>query len=1207
VAESNKKISKNLKIDSNESKNTNVFSHFESNSAAVFVLDKSFKIKYCNHSSSQSLGIQTSDLTDSDFVKLLIKAQSQKIANSKLLELLESSKVSSFQLNLKTATGDFKTYNFQPIVKHGKKPEITLIGEDVSSLKKRRDNIQLTTNRYKDLFEKAQNLIIILSPGGKIKYVNTIWNESMGFSVDEIKHLNLRDIIYSSYKAKTQKDIKTIIENGDSGNVETIFVNSKNERVFLSGSIHPKFRGNKLLELRCIFHDVTEKIRAEKAKDLYYSIANHTIQSPNLSKLYRNIHEELKKVIDVENFYVALYDRERDKNLLKFPYFIDQNNKDESIHKERNLSNGLTEYAIFKNKPLFLYEGDIVDLALNEKITIQGTIPLIWLGVPLRVDNNIIGIISVQSYTSRSKYSQKDLELLDFISGQIALAIDIKETEQKLNSQTARLNAIFESSSHLIWSVNRKHELTSFNQNYFDAVFKQFESKPIITSIRNGNLVHDEYERFWDSKYKDAFKGKRLHFEIRLKDDKGKQVWKDIFLNPIYLENNKIEEVSGIATDITEKKSSEIALLDSEEKFRTIFESFQDLYFRCDFDGTITMISPSVSEILGYPPKEVSGTKIAGYHLFNTRNKKIVFRIIRHKQLKNLEVSLIHKNGKILQCICNVRLIYDSSGRPSQIEGIARDITQIKLANLELIKAKDLAEKSLKVKELFLANMSHEIRTPMNGIIGMIDLLSDTTLDREQGKYVKAIKKSSESLLFILNDILDLSKIEAGKMELKLAPKDIQEVLEKLKALFAQQAISKDISLHFHIGKNIPKVLMLDETRLLQVLSNLTSNALKFTSSGGSVDIGVKLESSRGRTASIKVEVNDSGIGISKEDLEILFTSFNQVDNSFSKSYGGTGLGLAISKELCNLMNGDIGVHSNPGLGSTFWFTFEAKIPTARDNKRVETVKNKRKKSSNVLVGMRPKVLIVDDNTVNRQVAAQILKKVGCEVRTAVGGLESIEIVRKHNFDIVFMDIQMPGMDGIKATKEIRQLGLKWVPPIIAMTAYSMEEDRDKFIKKGLDDYISKPLRPDQLIHTIRLWLLKSKDNKPKFIRKRVKIGNVETTDLRIINPEVIQKLKKYGDDALVESVLKDFQNETRIQLKECTVSAKNNDYKEILDKLHTIKGNAGTLGIEKMAFQAKSIESNLHKNYYITLDEDLDRLSLTFTEFEKEMTSIIH
>jgi CheY-like chemotaxis protein len=200
----------------------------------------------------------------------------------------------------------------------------------------------------------------------------------------------------------------------------------------------------------------------------------------------------------------------------------------------------------------------------------------------------------------------------------------------------------------------------------------------------------------------------------------------------------------------------------------------------------------------------------------------------------------------------------------------------------------------------------------------------------------------------------------------------------------------------------------------------------------------------------------------------------------------------------------------------------------------------------------------------------------------------------------------MPGMDGVKATKEIRQLGLKWVPPIIAMTAFSMEEDRDKFIKKGLDDYIAKPLRPDQLIHIIRLWLLKSKDNKPKFIRKRISIGNIETTDLKIINPEVIEQLKKYGDDTLVKSVLKDFQKETKIQLKECTVSAKNNDYKEILDKLHTIKGNAGTLGIEKIAFQAKSIESNLRKNYYITLDEDLDRLSLTFSEFENKMTSII-
>jgi hypothetical protein len=252
------------------------------------------------------------------------------------------------------------------------------------------------------------------------------------------------------------------------------------------------------------------------------------------------------------------------------------------------------------------------------------------------------------------------------------------------------------------------------------------------------------------------------------------------------------------------------------------------------------------------------------------------------------------------------------------------------------------------------------------------------------------------------------------------------------------------------------------------------------------------------------------------------------------------------------------------------------------------------------------KVLIVDDNEVNRQVASNILKKVGCKVTTVDNARDAISEVQKNAYDVVFMDIQMPGMDGVEATQKIKALPLKWVPPVVAMTAYSMEDDREKFLKKGLDDYISKPLRPDQLIHIIRLWLLKSKNKRPVLFKKRVENNHYDSSKLKVINLEVIEKLKKYGDDKLIQSVFQDFQKETKLQLEECTLSVKNNDYKDILDKLHIIKGNAGTLGVEKIAFQAKSIESKLRKNFYNSLEEDLDHLALSFLEFENTMVSII-
>jgi PAS domain S-box-containing protein len=305
-----------------------------------------------------------------------------------------------------------------------------------------------------------------------------------------------------------------------------------------------------------------------------------------------------------------------------------------------------------------------------------------------------------------------------------------------------------------------------------------------------------------------------------------------VYLNPILSKDGSIEEVSAIAHDITEKKQSEIALIESERKFRDIFESFQDIYYRSDLKGHIIMISPSAYEMSGYQPSEIIGRRITEFYPMREKSQKVFRELLRNGMVKNFEVPFRTKEGAELQFILNIRIIYGDGGQPVAIEGVARDITELKKSAEELLKAKEVAEKSLKVKERFLANMSHEIRTPMNGIIGMIDLISDTPLLPKQKEYVNTIKKSSETLLHILNDILDLSKIEAGKMELHKAPMSLEVAIEKLYALFSQQAGAKRNQLLYHIEPEVPEFIIADETRLLQILSNLTANAIKFTENG---------------------------------------------------------------------------------------------------------------------------------------------------------------------------------------------------------------------------------------------------------------------------------------------------------------------------------------------------------------------------------------
>ena len=287
----------------------------------------------------------------------------------------------------------------------------------------------------------------------------------------------------------------------------------------------------------------------------------------------------------------------------------------------------------------------------------------------------------------------------------------------------------------------------------------------------------------------------------------------------------------------------------------------------------------------------------------------------------------------------------------------------------------------------------------MNGVIGMIDLLGSTELDEEQSEYIRTIKKSSDSLLHILNDILDLSKIEAGKMKLRQEPVKIIDTFEKVYELYSQQAHISKNSLYYHLDDKLPDYILGDETRLMQVLSNLTSNAIKFSPQKGTINLSIRVMEQKGKRYKFKVSIKDSGIGISKKDIDKLFQNFSQIDSSSSKNFSGTGLGLAISKELVKSMDGDIGVASTPGFGSTFWFTFWAESIEADQvtEKKDDGAFLKEFKDTN------PRILLVDDNNINRNVACTILSKAGCEVEEAQSGFEAIEKVKAKKFDLIFM------------------------------------------------------------------------------------------------------------------------------------------------------------------------------------------------------------
>lgn len=1157
-------------------------------------------ITYCNNKLLTTLQLKKEDLVGGNLFDIFIPDASVKINQKNFGQIAEKGKYSG------AIAGKFFTKNkiethvrFNVILLKDSFNEVSginLIGENVTEQRKVKKQLEKSNDQLKELFDNSYDLIQTFDHEGVFQFVNQAWLEKLGYG-NKLEELRFKDLVHPKNWQQTVANLDKIIKGEAIDRFETVFVSDMGKNIFVSGRVNCSFDINGNAQFRGIFYDITERIRAEKAQSLYYKIADFNIEGPQLQTLYARLFDELQGLLNIKNLSIEL--NLRDKSNVSIPYIRSEFKDSRQLEDQKMVNELIADRMGDETRQLIIYEEQIREHVLIVNEDFKGVYPKVWLGVQITVGNKPVGLLTTHSYDDRSDFGAKDLELLYFIASQISLAIERKVNEEKIVDQAARLKAIFESSSHQIWSVDDSYNLTSFNINYANSLKDSYgiEAKVGKDYIKEKNKLNDKINSFWEKKYNEALNGNALNFQNEVTSKAGDKSWSEVFINPIVKEDGTIDEVSVISNDITEKKNSELALSESESKFREIFESIQDIYFRCDLNGKLLMLSPSAKENLGLEPDDVIGQSITNFFTSEESAETILRNLLKQHKFQNLETSFKTDDEEKIDFLCNVRVLFRNK-QAVGFEGVARDISEIKRAHEELRNAKELAEKSLAIKERFLANMSHEIRTPMNGIIGMIDLIGSTDLNREQVDYVKTIKKSSQTLMDILNDILDLSKIEAGKMELKQRPVGLITTFQRLYDLFSKEANANNIYLNYNLDSKVPKIILMDETRLLQVLSNLVSNAIKFSDGQGIIDISLRLKQQTGSKCTFKVQIKDEGIGIPKEQINQLFINFNQLDNSSTKVYSGTGLGLAISKELVLSMGGDIGVVSTPGLGSTFWFTFEGEA-LEDDTDVVTDTSDDSMEIAQEFTNTVPRILVVDDNKVNRTVASQILEKSGCLVHLASSGLEAIEVVKNNALDLIFMDIQMPKMDGVQTTQNIKALGTKDLPPIVAMTAYSMEDDRSKFLSQGLDDYVAKPIRAVTIIEKVKEYIAYN----TTAVEETVTADQVSD---QLVNLETLEQLSKFGGPELLESVLSDFETEANELIKNCMIHFADNEIEEIRKELHTLKGSAGTLGIEKLANHVIKLELQLKTADRTNLKAQLDTIQESFIEFKENYKNIL-
>lgn len=906
---------------------------------------------------------------------------------------------------------------------------INIYGRDITNLKINQQELE----KLSLIIQETINAVIISDSHGKIEWINKAFEKMTGYDLSEVKgktpgtflqgkETNMETVDYMRQQIKNSKPFRCEIFN----------YKKTGEGYWLRINGQPIFdKKGKVTNFFAIEEDITLEKETEaklKAFDQNINIALQKIGDNVWMHDYRsNISTFSPKEYDllgylptefnnnVELWYNCIFSE--DKILVE-----DLDKK----YRRGQIDQHSIEYRV-------VHKDGTIKWVLDRGAVIERTID----GKPLKTIGTHTDI------TERINADKKLERLRDFyekILDNIPSDIAVFDKEHRylyLNPMAIKETKLRK------WIIGKKDE---------DYIKKRNKPISILEGRRKlfNSILKSKELKTWEE-------------ELKQPDGTSKYILRNMY--PVINNHNEVELVIGYAIDITNIKNIQQQIEESEKKYREIIDNSLAIITTHDLQGKFIDANPMIGKVYGYTDDEFIGHCLTDFMLEEDKplfNETYLDNIKLSKEATGI-FRVVHKNGHIVYTLYN-NYLKEEPGKEPYVIGFAVDITQRVLAEKELKKEKKISEELAQAKHNFLANMSHEIRTPMNAIMGMSRQLLKSNLNDEQRNYLGNITNASENLLVIINDVLDLAKLEAGQLSFEKIPFNPKEVLANIMKVMTHKAEEKGLLLtNSFCDMSLSPILIGDPFRISQIMLNLVSNAIKFTFVG-SIDVSCNILNDGETSQEIEIIVKDTGIGMEQSFLKNLFKKFSQEYESTSRKFGGTGLGMGITKNLMDNMGGEIFVESEKGKGTTVFLTFTLEKGTKLEapiETHTVTSKNNLKDK---------KILVVDDNVMNRMVATLILKEFGVLVSEAEDGEEAISYLLNNDCDLVLMDLQMPVTNGYTASEIIRQK-LKLDIPIIALTANVIRGEKEKCFKVGMNDYLSKPFDEEQFLEIISKWL----------------------------------------------------------------------------------------------------------------------------------------